>query len=53
MSKPELYSERFMIRITPALMAKLKAKAKAKGINASEMVRRLVLNYIEGIGDVA
>ncbi len=52
MSKPELYSMRFMVRITPALLAKLKARAKAKGINASEMTRRLILNYLEGLSDV-
>lgn len=51
-ARPELYSERLNMRISAELMRKLKIIAKAKGITASEMVRRLVLNYVEGLSDV-
>lgn len=48
-ARPELYSHRLQVRISIELMEKLKTKAKAKGITASEMTRRLILNYLEGL----
>jgi len=53
MTRPELYSANLNMRISPELMRRLKLIARAKGITASEMVRRLVLNYVEGLSDVA
>jgi len=49
MTRPELYSAKLHMRISPELMRKLKVVAREKGITASEMVRRLVLNYLEGL----
>ena len=53
MIRPKLYSQDLHLRMSPELMRKLKAKAKAKGLTASEMTRRLILNYLEGLSDVA
>jgi len=50
-TRPELYGDRLNMRISSQLMGKLRIIAKAKGITASEMVRRLVLNYVEGLGN--
>lgn len=52
MGRPELYSENLNMRISAELMNKLRIIAKAKGITASEMVRRLLLNYLEGLSDI-
>jgi predicted DNA-binding protein len=49
--RPEIYDVYFQLRISRELRSKFQKLARAKGITASEMVRRLMLNYLEGIGD--
>jgi len=51
MIRPRLYSDRLHLRISPELMGKLRNVAFDKGITASEMMRRLLLNYLEGLGE--
>ena len=50
-ARPEIYSVYFQLRISRELRAKFQKLARAKGITASEMVRRLMLNYLERVGD--
>lgn len=49
--RPKVYTERLDVRISPELMRALKMVSAKKGITASEMVRRLVVNYLEGLGE--
>jgi predicted DNA-binding protein len=46
-TRPPLYSTELNIRISEELLEKLKKISKEKGITASEMVRRLILNYLD------
>lgn len=40
-------SKRFWLRLQPQLYEKLKEIAQEKGMNVSELVRYLILNFVE------